>query len=113
MHITLESDYAVRIVHCLGMADKRMDARAISEQTHVTLRFSLKILRKLAANGIGRSYKGIRGGYELARELDQISLMYSAAASRRNLCAAATSKTAPAKWCSRRFPPWSPTSCVR
>jgi Rrf2 family protein len=32
-------------------------------------------LRKLAANGIVRSYKGIRGGYELARELDQISLM--------------------------------------
>ncbi len=74
MHITLESDYAVRIVHCLATAGKRMDARSISIETNVTLRFSLKILRKLVSSGIVSSFKGVKGGYELARPIDQISL---------------------------------------
>ena len=74
MHITLEADYAVRIVYCLAAAGKRMDAKAISEETAVTLRFSLKILRKLVAGKIVRSFKGIQGGYELAREPKDISL---------------------------------------
>lgn len=74
MHITLETDYAVRIVDCLARADGRMGAKAISEKACVTLRFSLKILRKLVASGIVRSYKGAQGGYEIARPLDQISV---------------------------------------
>ena len=74
MHITLEADYAVRIVYCLALADKRMDAKAISEETSVTLRFSLKILRNLVSGGIVRSFKGTQGGYELARSPKEISL---------------------------------------
>jgi len=74
MHITLEADYAVRIVYCLAAAGKRMDAKAIAEETAVTLRFSLKILRKLVAGGLVRSFKGIQGGYELAKEPKEISL---------------------------------------
>jgi Rrf2 family protein len=74
MHITLEADYAVRIVSCLAQSGRRMEAKLIAEKTGVTLRFSLKILRKLVAGGIARSYKGIHGGYELARPLDEISL---------------------------------------
>ena len=75
MHITLEADYAVRIVGCLAQEKKRMDAKALADITCVTLRFSLKILRKLVAAGIVRSYKGVQGGYELAREASDISLM--------------------------------------
>ena len=74
MYITLEADYAVRIVGCLAQEKRRMDAKAISDVTCVTLRFSLKILRKLVASGIVRSYKGVQGGYEIARELSDISL---------------------------------------
>ena len=74
MHITLESDYAVRIVYCLAMADGRMDAKRIAEETGVTLRFSLKILRKLVAGGLITSYKGTKGGYELAKDPQDISL---------------------------------------
>ena len=74
MHITLESDYAVRIVHCLATTRERLDAKRIAEETGVTLRFSLKILRKLVACGIVKSYKGTKGGYELAREPQDISL---------------------------------------
>lgn len=74
MHITLEADYAVRIVECLSCAPQRMDAKTVAEQTGVSLRFSLKILHKLVAGGIVRSYKGARGGYELARPGEEITL---------------------------------------
>lgn len=74
MHITLESDYALRIVDYLAHNPGRTGAKSIAEKSHVTLRFSLKILRKLVASGIVRSYKGAQGGYELARPLEEISL---------------------------------------
>ena len=74
MHITLESDYAVRIVYCLARQGGRMDAKRIAEETGVTLRFSLKILRKLVAGGLVSSYKGTKGGYELGRPPAEVSL---------------------------------------
>lgn len=74
MHITLEADYAIRIVYSLARSGRRMDAKALSQQTGVTLRFALKILRKLVATGIVRSFKGTQGGYEIARPLGEISL---------------------------------------
>ena len=74
MYITQEADYAVRIVHCLAKDGGRRDARSISEEVFVTLRFSLKILGKLGAAGIVRSFKGNCGGYELARNPEKITL---------------------------------------
>lgn len=74
MHITSETDYAIRIVDCLARTGGRAGASAISSQTHVTLRFSLKILRKLVSSGIARSYKGAQGGYELAKNAAEITL---------------------------------------
>lgn len=74
MYFTLETDYAIRIVDCLSRSNGRMGAKIISEKTGVTLRFSLKILRKLVASGIIRSFQGAQGGYEIARPLDDISL---------------------------------------
>lgn len=68
MYITLETDYAIRIVRFLINEGKRVDAQKISNKTDVTLRFSLKILRKLVVANIVRSYKGINGGYEFARD---------------------------------------------
>ena len=66
MHITLESDYAVRIVYCLAQNGGRMEAAAIAEQTGVTLRFSLKILRKLVAGELVKSYKGAEDPKEIS-----------------------------------------------
>jgi Rrf2 family protein len=74
MHITLEADYAVRIVTCLAKYNRRLDAKTISEKSCVTLRFALKILRKLVENGIAKSFKGATGGYELAKPANQITL---------------------------------------
>ena len=74
MHITLESDYAIRIVYCLVKADRRLDAHTISERSSVSLRFSLKILRKLVASGIVQSFKGAKGGYVLAKKPEDITM---------------------------------------
>ena len=74
MHITLESDYAVRIVACLAQENKRIDAKTITKKNNVSLRFALKILRKLVESGIVKSYKGTQGGYELAKSPSEISL---------------------------------------
>ena len=49
MFITLEADYAVRIVSVLCREKDKMDAKTISNDACVTLRFALKILRKLVA----------------------------------------------------------------
>ena len=72
--MTKEADYAVRIVYCITKNNQRIDAKNIAEQTSVSLRFSLKILRKLAVSGIVKSYKGKNGGYELAKKPQDISL---------------------------------------
>ena len=74
MNMTLEADYAVRIVGCLCEAGKRLDANSISDRTVVSLRFALKILRKLVAAGIVVSFKGTQGGYELAKKPNEISM---------------------------------------
>lgn len=74
MHITLETDYAIRIVECLARCGCKMDAADISERTDVPQRFSLKILRKLVHCGIIKSYKGVQGGYELAKPPENITL---------------------------------------
>ncbi len=74
MHITQESDYAVRIVFCLAKSKQRKDARAISEEMCVSLRFALKILGKLVSKGIVKSYKGNKGGYELAVNVEDVTM---------------------------------------
>lgn len=74
MHITLESDYAVRIVVFLAQERRRVDANTISVHTGVSPRFALKILRNLVACGIARSFKGTQGGYELNRTPSEITL---------------------------------------
>ena len=48
MHITLEADYGIRMMVYMARVGKRADAKTISDNADVTLRFALKILRKFA-----------------------------------------------------------------
>ena len=59
MVMTLEADYAVRIVEYLTKHPERRDAKTISEETQIPLRFSLKILRELVAEGLVCSFKAV------------------------------------------------------
>lgn len=76
MRITQEGDYAFRVVLYLSKfgIGERVEAKTISEAENVPLRFLLKLLRKLAMAGIVKSYRGVGGGYDLAKEPRQISL---------------------------------------
>ena len=74
MRITLESDYALRILSALAKHDKIVDAKTLSEETSVTPRFTLKILHKLTLGNLVSSYKGVGGGYKLKTAPESISL---------------------------------------
>lgn len=74
MFLNCETDYAIRIVACLAERNDRLDAGTISELTGVTQRYSLKILHKLSCGNIVKSYKGVKGGYTLARSPESITL---------------------------------------
>ena len=74
MRITLESDYALRIVSVLSEYTDVVDANTIAEKTSVSLRFALKILHKLVIGDIVSSYKGAHGGYKLTVSADKITL---------------------------------------
>ena len=76
MRITQEGDYAFRVVLYLSKMglDKRIEAKTIADAERIPLRFLLKLLRKLGMAGIVKSYRGVGGGYALAREPGQITL---------------------------------------
>ncbi len=74
MRITLESDYALRIITAIASHDSVVDAKTLAEQTSVTQRFTLKILHKLVQGKLVVSYKGVNGGYKLSRSAESITL---------------------------------------
>lgn len=74
MVMTLEADYAVRIVEYLTLHPQRCDARTISETMGIPLRFCLKILRRLVGEDLVCSFKGAKGGYTLSRPAGEITL---------------------------------------
>ena len=76
MKITQESDYAFRILLFLGNlgVGKKVDAKTISEAEGVTLRFTLKILRKLTIGKFVISFRGVNGGYALDKEPKEITM---------------------------------------
>jgi len=76
MKITQEADYALRVVIYLCKLDygERVEAKVISEQEGIPLRFLLKLLRKLTQVDILKSYRGVKGGYAINKLPEQINL---------------------------------------
>lgn len=74
MRITLESDYALRILTAMVKYEGVTDAKTIATDTSVTERFTLKILHKLVHGGLVLSYKGVKGGYCLKVKPEEITL---------------------------------------
>ena len=74
MRITLESDYALRILTAMAGYEGVTDAKTISNDTSVTIRFTLKILHKLVQGDLVQSFKGVNGGYKLKKSPKEITL---------------------------------------
>lgn len=76
MRLNQATDYAFRAVHHLSRLPrgKVVEARLIAEEEHIPIRFLLKILRSLARAGIVESYRGVSGGYALAKSPGEITM---------------------------------------
>lgn len=75
MRITQEADYALRIAYTLAKNGGIMDANSIAEETGVTQRFALKILRKLSLGEMVESYKGAHGGYKFLKKPEATTML--------------------------------------
>ncbi|OFL94322.1 Rrf2 family transcriptional regulator [Fusobacterium sp. HMSC073F01] len=70
MKLIQESVYGIKLTKYLGILKKGeiANAKDISREVGVSVKFALKILRILRKNKIIESYRGITGGYELKKE---------------------------------------------
>lgn len=76
LQITREGEYAFRAVLYLASrpADKLSRVIEISEAAEIPTSYLSKIMRRLGAAGIVRSYRGPKGGFRLARAPESITL---------------------------------------
>lgn len=76
MAITMKSEYAIKIMILLGSNKKRMNAKEIVLECHerLPLEFAEKILAELARKGFLKAQRGRNGGYEIAKELEKITV---------------------------------------
>lgn len=80
MLITRASEYAILSLIVLSKASSPMDSETLSRELSISKSFLAKILQALAKNGILQSYKGVNGGFTLAKEpkeIDMSSVMLS------------------------------------
>jgi Rrf2 family transcriptional regulator, iron-sulfur cluster assembly transcription factor len=70
------AEYAIRAMTFLALqpAGKLSGAREIAQAENIPMQFLWKILQNLARRKLVRSFKGVRGGYQLARSGDDISV---------------------------------------
>ena len=76
MEITRETDYAVRCV--LYLSRKEGTIIMVDEISHamsIPKSFLAKILQKLTKTGVVTSFRGVKGGFRLAKKPQQISLL--------------------------------------
>jgi Rrf2 family protein len=76
VQITRETDYAIRCVYYLsdkGGAVTMVDE--ISREMSIPKSFLAKILQKLSKAAIVKSYRGVKGGFEIARDPAEITLL--------------------------------------
>lgn len=76
MQLTQATDYAFRVVLYLASLPSGEVANGISiaERQNIPSRFLQKIMRKLVAASLVKSYRGVVGGFALAKQADEITL---------------------------------------
>lgn len=76
MQITRETDYAIRCVLHLAHAPERVVmVEEIAAARYVPVSFLAKILQKLKRAKIVRSFRGVKGGFQLARAPEDVTLL--------------------------------------
>ncbi len=76
MQITRVTDYAIRCVYYLaGKTGEVTMVDEIARKMATPKSFLAKILQKLARANIVKSYRGVKGGFQLARKPREVTLL--------------------------------------
>jgi Rrf2 family protein len=75
MLITRASEYAILSLIVLSKSESPIDSETLSRDLTISKSFLAKILQALAKNKILKSYKGVNGGFVLAKEPIQINML--------------------------------------
>ncbi|MSN96971.1 Rrf2 family transcriptional regulator [Campylobacter sp. FMV-PI01] len=74
MLFTKASEYALFSLIFIAKKSKPQDVDTISKELEISKSFLAKILQNMAKDGILNSFKGVKGGFALARDRDKINL---------------------------------------
>ena len=77
MQLTSTTDYAIRIVCYLAAQRQMISTSELSQELSVPSSYIPKITKKLKQAGIIKACEGTNGGYMLAKQPENISLMRS------------------------------------
>lgn len=75
MLITRASEYAILSLIVLSKADSPLDSETLSKELSISKSFLAKILQSLAKGEILKSFKGVHGGFTLALDPKDISML--------------------------------------
>lgn len=75
MLITRASEYAILSLIVLSKADSPIDSETLSKDLSIPKSFLAKILQALAKSDILKSYKGVNGGFTLAKKPTEINML--------------------------------------
>ena len=74
MQLTSTTDYAIRIVCYLAAQSQMISTSELSQKLSVPYSYIPKITKKLKQAGIIKACEGIKGGYQIAKQPENISL---------------------------------------
>lgn len=72
--ITREIDYALRIIRALSTGEKK-NITEICEKEHIPKAFAYKIIQKLGKCGYVNIERGVKGGYKMAVDMNEITIL--------------------------------------
>jgi len=73
--LTRKVDYAlIGLAHLVESPDRTVSAREIAQRHGLPLALLMKILKALHQHGVLISTRGVKGGYQIAIDLDHLSL---------------------------------------
>ena len=75
MLITRASEYAILSLIVLSKTNTPMDSETLSRELSISKSFLAKILQALAKNDVLISYKGVNGGFLLAKNPSEINML--------------------------------------
>lgn len=74
MQLSLTTDYAIRILACIGASDGVIPSTEISEKVGISQAYVMKVIRKLSKAGMVKTHQGPTGGVSLGRDPKYITL---------------------------------------